>query len=87
MEAAMKWRERQVERQLCADMCPYGTGPAVLRCALCLEGRLRAVSLISAERNGEGACPYGLAADVLHAWLNDIRASNNNIANFPVRAA
>lgn len=77
-EAATQWREWQVDRNLCHERCPYGEGTMIERCALCLEGRLRAVALVSAERDDVGQCPYGVRATAIHDWLNEIRLIANN---------
>lgn len=68
-DAARQWREKQQTSGFCAQACPYGDAPALERCALCLEGRLRAVSLI-AHTDQAALCAYQAAANAIHRWLS-----------------
>lgn len=68
-EAAALWRERQRGRQRCADeACAFGGMPGLERCTMCLEGRIRAMSLLAHTEPGE-VCAYRHAANVVRTWL------------------
>lgn len=66
-KAVALWCLIQQERGICRDGCPYGVRAEFTRCAICLEGRLRATSLASSANDED--CAYQWAANAINDWL------------------
>jgi hypothetical protein len=65
------WRRNQSLDGYCRGTCPFGeTTEAMTRCAVCLEGSLRAIALIASEAEMRGGA-YRHAANALQDWREE----------------
>jgi len=67
-KAASMWCKRQQDVEFCSAGCPYGDGAEVVRCSMCLEGRVRTLSLTCHADAPEG-CNYRHAAKLSQTWI------------------
>lgn len=80
VDAILRWLASTRDGQECKSTCLWGGAPELLKCANCLEGRLRSLSLAShTEIISDDLLQYARA---LKEWQNANKMENHNPASW-----